>query len=91
MKINGSNRMNGMNPYQKLNHPATEKTNKTSFGKDEVKISPEALELMNMKKAENAERNDRIQKLKEQVQSGTYRVDSQKLAEKMYEQFKREF
>ncbi|MEW9669530.1 flagellar biosynthesis anti-sigma factor FlgM [Ammoniphilus sp. 3BR4] len=91
MKINGSNRMNGINPYQKLNQPAAEKTNKTSFGKDEVKISSEALELMNMKKTESTERNERIRQLKEQVQSGTYKVDSQKLAEKMYEQFKREF
>lgn len=91
MKINGSNRMNGINPYQKLNQPASEKTNKTSFGNDEVKISSEALELLNMKKAASAERNDRIEKLKEQVQSGTYRVDSQKLAEKIYDQFKRDF
>ncbi|RXT04479.1 flagellar biosynthesis anti-sigma factor FlgM [Ammoniphilus sp. CFH 90114] len=89
MKIHGNNRLNGINPYQKMNPPAMEKSKKATGGaKDEIQISTEALEMLNHSKTDDAARKARIQDLKTQVQEGTYRVDSQKLAEKLYEELK---
>lgn len=86
MKVNGNNRLFGVNPYQK-NNPPVEKTQKTSMGRDQLQISPEALEkLKESKSPEALEHGARIEELKKQVQSGEYQVDSKKLAEKMYDQ-----
>jgi negative regulator of flagellin synthesis FlgM len=90
MKIQGNQRMNGINPYQKLNPPIQDKTKGTpSLGKDEVQISTEAKELLQFSKSDGASREARVQDIKTQVQAGTYRVDSDKIAEKMYGQIKK--
>lgn len=88
MKIQGNNRMSGINPYQKLNPTTMDKTKKAAAAKDEVQISTEALEMLNKSKTDDTARKARIQELKAQVQEGTYRVDSQKLAEKLYDELK---
>lgn len=91
MKIYGNNRLTGVNPYQKTNQPSANKTDKTGTQrKDEVQISSEAMELMNLNKAEASERSEKIEQLKAQVKAGTYHVDSQKIADKLFEQLKKE-
>lgn len=90
MKIQGNQRMNGINPYQKLNPPIQDKTKSTpSLGKDEVQISTEAKELLQSSKSDGTSREARVQEIKAQVEAGTYRVDSDKIAEKMYGQIKK--
>jgi negative regulator of flagellin synthesis FlgM len=48
--------------------------------KDEVQISDEAKELLG---AQSGDRESRIRELKNEVSSGTYRVDAGKIAEKL--------
>ncbi|WP_171016847.1 flagellar biosynthesis anti-sigma factor FlgM [Pseudalkalibacillus caeni] len=71
-----------INPYQK--HKPVEKVQKSkSVSKqDELQISNKAKEMYE-NKAET-EHEDRIRKIKEQVENGTYEIDSKKIAEKLY-------
>lgn len=55
---------------------------------DEIKISEKALEFQfAMEKVKNVEimRKDKVDKIKQQVQSGTYEVDGNKIADKIFE------
>ena len=89
MKIQGNNRLTGVNPYQKLNTPGVEKAKKTATSKaDEVQISSEAKEMLNIQKTDHTDRKARIQELKAQIESGTYKVDSRLLADKLYDVLK---
>lgn len=88
MKINGNNRIMGINPYQKANQPGLDKAKKTGMGRDELQISTEALEMLNSQKTEELDRKERIAELKKQIEAGTYKVDSKLIAEKMFDQLK---
>ncbi|WP_047153547.1 flagellar biosynthesis anti-sigma factor FlgM [Aneurinibacillus tyrosinisolvens] len=83
MRIERPNQVNPLNPYQQQNMKQEEVKQKAA-GRDQVEISPEAMELQRSKETE-AERAERIAKLKEQVQAGTYHVDAKLLAEKLIE------
>jgi len=69
------------------------KTNKTSDGrktdgKDEIKLSEKAIEFQYaLKKVREVEdiRKDKVERIKSQVQSGTYYVDGKKIVEKILE------
>ncbi len=84
MRINEPNRTGMLNAYNKANKAQVSKEVKKSMGKDEVKISDEALELLKM--GEEADlspaRKAKINDLKKQVEQGTYSVPSEKIAEK---------
>ncbi|WP_017810944.1 MULTISPECIES: flagellar biosynthesis anti-sigma factor FlgM [Paenibacillus] len=86
MKINDTQRVNAINPYQR-NVEAKSVTNEKKAGrKDEVSISPEAMEMLQANATQasaNAERAQKIQSLKEQVAAGTYKVDAGALADKL--------
>jgi len=87
MKINDINRINGINKsYQ--NQSDFRKEDKKSMAKDEVKFSQEALEMLETSRAENSERAQYLNELKQAVQSGTYHVESGKIAEKLLPFFK---
>ncbi|MBO8173147.1 MAG: flagellar biosynthesis anti-sigma factor FlgM [Bacillaceae bacterium] len=82
MKINGPGRVPGPNPYQQTARYEKEAVRKQQK-KDEVQISPEAKSMLQSEEAQPVSREQRIQQLKEQVQSGTYHVSSEKIAEKL--------
>lgn len=86
MKINDSQRIGAVNPYNKTSgenrhmNPAGKKDKP----KDQVEISSEAKELLNAKgNVRNEEQARRIEELRASVHAGTYQVDSRKLAEKL--------
>ncbi|QHT63453.1 flagellar biosynthesis anti-sigma factor FlgM [Paenibacillus lycopersici] len=82
MKINQSQRIGAVNPYQKQNDPQTEGLSRKRK-KDEVQISAEAQEMLSTSRANDPERTKRIDELKDSVRSGTYHVESGKIAEKL--------
>ncbi|MGG1641790.1 flagellar biosynthesis anti-sigma factor FlgM [Paenibacillus sp. NRS-1782] len=86
MKINETNRIGAINPYQRNIEAGRQEEQKKSRRKDEVSISPEAMEMLN--RSSDADRVKKIQELKQQVASGTYHVDADKIAEKLLPYFK---
>ncbi|MEF3353341.1 flagellar biosynthesis anti-sigma factor FlgM [Paenibacillus sp. GYB006] len=89
MKINESGRIGAIHSYSKNIESAQQTEGKKTNRKDEITISPEAMEMLQkQEQVHNSERTQRIQELKQQVASGTYRVDTDKLAEKMMPYFK---
>ncbi|GAK41263.1 flagellar biosynthesis anti-sigma factor FlgM [Paenibacillus shunpengii] len=89
MKINESGRIGAINSYSRNIESGQQTENKKSKRKDEVSISPEAMEMLKQQEQVNSsERAQRIQELKQQVASGTYKVDTEQLAERMMPYFK---
>lgn len=79
MKINNIGRLN-VNPYQQVGKmEQVQKTNK----KDKIEISSEA---MNLQKIGNIElqRQEKIDSIKKDIQSGQYEVNPKEIAKKMY-------
>jgi negative regulator of flagellin synthesis FlgM len=86
MKINNFNRVTN-NPYQKqLNKQAEVKQTQTKK-MDQIEISSKALE---MQKGEEvlAVRKEKVDSLKNQINSGSYQVNYDKVAEKFLEFWK---
>jgi len=76
MKINPINRIDAAyQAYQKNQQPRTEESKKSQT--DKVELSSEA------KLQIQKERDAKIEQLREQIANGTYKVDSDKLAEKL--------
>ncbi|WP_136607143.1 flagellar biosynthesis anti-sigma factor FlgM [Paenibacillus dokdonensis] len=89
MKINDTGRVGGVNPYQRNMETQRQEAKKMERRKDEVSISSEAIEMLEaQERSTDPERIQRIQDLKQQVSSGTYHVDSGKIAEKLMPYFK---
>ncbi|MCG7384090.1 flagellar biosynthesis anti-sigma factor FlgM [Paenibacillus sp. ACRRY] len=89
MKINEPNRIGAINSYQRNIENALQGESKKTRRKDEVTISPEAMELLKTNESNtDSARIERIAELKSQVESGTYNVDVGKLAEKLVPYFK---
>ena len=84
MKIHQTSRLGAANPYQKLEQQAVKKSGNAGKQRDEVLISPEAKKLA----AGTSVRHEKIESLKNAVSDGTYKVDAQKLAEKLLSYFK---
>ncbi|NIK79346.1 negative regulator of flagellin synthesis FlgM [Paenibacillus castaneae] len=82
MKINETNRIGGLNPYQKQNETRVNGTNKARQ-KDEVQISAAAKEMLSTSQTSSTERTKQIEQLKRAVASGTYHVEAGKIAEKL--------
>ncbi|MFC5401755.1 flagellar biosynthesis anti-sigma factor FlgM [Cohnella soli] len=82
MKINDTQRIGAYRNYMQQ----TEARSNQAAGKrrkDEVQFSAEAMELLGANRAEEPDRSQRIEKLKHEVRTGTYEVESGKLAEKL--------
>lgn len=84
MKINDVNRLNALHKYREYQTSVPGARGKKGAAKDEVHISAEAKELLGAE----MQRTERIDQLKRAVQSGTYHVDSMKIAEKMLPYFR---
>jgi negative regulator of flagellin synthesis FlgM len=88
VKINESGRVNGINSYQRnIESREMQHIDKKKRRKDEVSISPEAMELSAQSKVQDPERAEKIQRLKESVANGTYGVPVDRLADKLLPYF----
>ena len=87
MHINGVGKV-GVNPYVKQ----AEKINsvKKQSMTDKMEISQEALQLSKGNPI-NIERKELVDKLKNEVQSGEYKVDTKAVAQKMYSFWNNEY
>ena len=79
MKINNFRPVN-MNPYNKQMEKQDQL--QSSKKKDKIEISPEALELQRGNQLE-MDRHERVNELKNKVQSGEYKVNPEEIAHKM--------
>lgn len=87
MKINDINRINRINSvYQTQND--IQKTDKKAASKDMVQISEAAKQMLETSRAESADRTEKLNALRAEIQSGTYHVDAGKVAEKLLPFFK---
>lgn len=87
MKIQGYG-VNAVNPY-KNQQVKTNEVKKSSLSfQDQLEISSQAKDLQGVKSYES-ERADRLSELKSQIQNGTYKVDSEKLARDLLNHFRR--
>ncbi|MEK3733190.1 MULTISPECIES: flagellar biosynthesis anti-sigma factor FlgM [Paenibacillus] len=88
MKINESGRLNGINSYQRnIESREAQHIDKKQRRKDEVSISMKAMELNAQSKVQDPERAEKVQRLKEEVESGTYQVPAERLADKLLPYF----
>jgi len=71
--------VNKVNPYQNQSLKTEQIKKSTLNVTDQLEISSAAKDLQGIKSFAD-ERAERVQQLKEQVQSGNYKVDAQKLA-----------
>lgn len=88
MKINEPSRISGVNPYLKQQEGKVAGTGKEKAKrKDQLEISPEAKELQELQAAAKSKTDSarlaKVEELKQQVSTGTYHVDSGKIAEKL--------
>jgi negative regulator of flagellin synthesis FlgM len=81
MKIERNN-LNNINPYkQQVN---IKRSNSSTFsGEDKIEISSKAIEMQESTKY-ISERNERIEKLKSEINNGSYKVNEYDLAKNMY-------
>lgn len=81
MKINNFRPVN-MNPYNKQ----INQTNKQESAKrsDKLEISAEALEMQQGGNQIEIERQQRVNELKNKVESGEYKINPEEVARKMY-------
>ncbi len=96
MKINPQRPAEGQDVYLRVQRPegkeAPDKAKKTELQKnaqDKVQLSERAKKVEQLTKAVEAVpdvRLDRVQALKKAIQEGTYRVDPEKIAQKMIEE-----
>ncbi|MFC5469696.1 flagellar biosynthesis anti-sigma factor FlgM [Cohnella suwonensis] len=82
MKINDSQRIGAYRNYMQQSEARSSQA-AGKRRKDEVQFSAEAMELLGANRTEEPDRSQRIEKLKHEVRTGTYEVDSGKLAEKL--------
>ncbi|WP_123042227.1 flagellar biosynthesis anti-sigma factor FlgM [Cohnella candidum] len=84
MKINDTQRIGSYRVYPQSSDVRTNGT-AGKRQKDQVSFSAEAMELLGAQKnrTDDAARTQKIEKLKQEVSSGTYRVETGKLADKI--------
>jgi len=80
--------MNSINPYNKQQKSLKAAESKTAVNADKIEISTAAKE-MSASSTYNSERAQKVQQLKEQIQSGNYRVDAHKVAEDMLNYYRK--
>jgi negative regulator of flagellin synthesis FlgM len=71
-----------VNPYERQFNK-TEQAAKATNKKDKVEISLAAKELQEAAKFETA-RQEKIERLKQQIQTGTYQIDEKAVAESIF-------
>ncbi|WP_309137879.1 flagellar biosynthesis anti-sigma factor FlgM [Paenibacillus sp. SC116] len=89
LKINDTQRIGAAQQYQR--QQSITHATKPNKRKDEVTISTEAKQLLSANtRAQDSSKAERIQELKQAVSTGTYHVDSNKIAEKLLPIFSRD-
>lgn len=83
MKINEINRVQGINKYDQYNK--NRDIGHKELKKDQIIISDEAKALL--EKTKEADSNTKVDKIKEEINNGTYHVDSNKVADKIINWF----
>ena len=89
MKIFNNNIQKVLNAYNKNTNTKKVKESNRFSKKDEFSISKEAKEIQRaMKAAKNSPdiRKEKIQEIRERINSGNYNVDAKKIAEKMIDE-----
>jgi negative regulator of flagellin synthesis FlgM len=81
MKINNVGSM-GVNPYRR-SFDKEMQVKKPATKQDKLEISAAAKELQQVSQW-TAERQEKVRKLKEQVQNGTYKIDPEAIAKSIY-------
>ncbi|MCM3079648.1 flagellar biosynthesis anti-sigma factor FlgM [Brevibacillus invocatus] len=83
MRIHEPNRTGMIQAYNKTGTAPVKKNGKLAMGKDEVKISTEAMEMLKQVEDPNAPaRREKVEQLRKKVEEGTYHVPSEKIADK---------
>lgn len=85
MKITSYN-VNSINPYNKQQKNVKSIDSKSTFA-DKIEISTTAKE-MSVSSTYSTERAEKVKKLKEEIQSGEYKVDARKVAEDMLKYYR---
>lgn len=75
--------MNSVNPYNKQQLKMNATVSKSTYA-DKIEISTTAKEMSTI----SADRAQKIQKLKEEIQSGEYQVNARKVAEDMLKYYR---
>ncbi|TSI07332.1 flagellar biosynthesis anti-sigma factor FlgM [Lysinibacillus sp. BW-2-10] len=78
--------INSVNPYNKQQRTAKAENGKHAFA-DKIEISTTAKE-MSASSTYSSERAQKVQQLKEKIQSGEYQVDARKVAEDMLKYYR---
>lgn len=78
------NPMNGVQNIYRRQLEKYEKTLETKLKRDKIEISMEAKQLQQTNQMEKA-RQEKINHIKEQIESGNYKVDAKEVARKFYE------
>lgn len=82
MKLNEIGRIAGIQKYASGSSQRSEQAS-APRRKDEVSISPEAKELLESERMNQAERAQKLSELKDSVSTGTYYVDAGRIADKL--------
>ena len=80
--------VNSVNPYNKQQRSLKAAESKGAMATDKIEISSAAKE-MSASSTYSTERAQKIQTLKEEIQSGTYQVDARKVAEDMLNYYRK--
>jgi negative regulator of flagellin synthesis FlgM len=83
MNIHDINRIGAIKSYQAGNSKPSKQESAQSMQKDMLQISPEAKEKLQLSKDIAVGREEKLNQLKQQIDSGTYQVDSNKLADQL--------
>lgn len=86
MKINPIN-LQAINSYNQQARPVKNTTTPKTF-KDQIEISSKAKEMQATSTYAN-ERAERMKKIKEEIDSGTYKVDAKQVAQDMLKYYRR--
>ncbi len=76
--------MHSVQAYRKLQETQDRQQNEQTKRSDKVEISSEAKEMAKSKEI-SAERQERVNEVKSQIEKGTYKVNHQEVAKKFYE------
>lgn len=88
MKVNDTGRIVGINPYYRNLEPRDLHVNKKKQSQDQISISTEAKEMLNAQNRVNdPARVERLEKLKQEVSTGNYHVENEKIAGKLLPYF----
>ena len=87
MKINDIGRVGAVQAYQQTNK--VKNSGRTEFKKDNLQISREGRELLQAQKSDilnPVHRQEKVEAIREQVQAGTYQIDTKAVAGKLIEE-----